>query len=145
MKQRQSFVATKVNLQELELQDHFFSSMSTFYALASDKSKEPAIPKSNSQNISEKRGDKKEHQTYGLLLPNVQKGQYKRYERYKKDKQPGQERSVSMHVQSLIQQNAINQLFRSEGVRNQPVIIKRDLSMSERIRSRAKERKDTNF
>ena len=37
MKQRQSFMATKVNLQEIALQDHLFSSMSTFYGLASDK------------------------------------------------------------------------------------------------------------
>ena len=40
MRQRQSFMATKVNLQELALQDHLFSSMSTFYGLATDKPNE---------------------------------------------------------------------------------------------------------
>ena len=33
-------MATKVNLQEIAMQDHLFTSMSSFYGLASDK-KEP--------------------------------------------------------------------------------------------------------
>ena len=37
MKQRQSFMATKVNLQEIAMQDHLFTSMSTFYGLGVDK------------------------------------------------------------------------------------------------------------
>ena len=37
MRERKSFMATKVNLQEIALQDHLFSSMSTFYGLATEK------------------------------------------------------------------------------------------------------------
>lgn len=95
MKQRQSFMATKVNLQEIAMQDHLFTSMSNFYGLAMEKPQpleqaSSSILKNHPQvgpttpNQSLCLSERKTSGEYGLLLPNVQKGQYKRYERYKK-------------------------------------------------------------
>ena len=101
MRHRQSFMATKVNLQEMELQDHLFSSMSSFYGLATEKkhsNQEQVVsstlrhnnstPANNNLSHSERKNNA---ESYGVILPNVQKGQYKRYDRYKKPKAGGRD------------------------------------------------------
>jgi hypothetical protein len=85
-------MVTRVNLQEIALQDHLFTSMSSFYGLAADKTRQPEqINQSLFKNVShsfsysEKKTERFGNESFGLLLPNVQKGQYKKYDRYKRN------------------------------------------------------------
>jgi hypothetical protein len=129
----------------MALQDHLFSSMSSFYGLAADNQSDlSSMQKTKSHSFSYSKT--KEKDSLGLLLPNVQKGQYKRYDRYKKGgRSVCEDRSVSVHVQSVLQQNAANQLNLTKSTKNQPERRNRDISLVERIRARTNDKRDTKF
>lgn len=80
---------TKVNIQQIVPNDQLSSSMSTYYAFAAQKNHIPfleqrkvELPTAESPSSSLRESNPSE--SFGVLLPNVQKAQYKRYERYKK-------------------------------------------------------------
>ena len=80
-KQRQSFMATRVNLQQMHSQSQAASSLSTFYGLGSEKPKERVqsmiVPKKEvPEPVKEKKSE-----AFGVLLPNLDSKTYKRYER----------------------------------------------------------------
>jgi hypothetical protein len=72
-------------------------------------------------------------QDFGVLLPNMQKTQYKRYQRYKKDKTGVGIRSVSVNAQHpAINPSTQNKMGNSQY-----------LGMMERVQSRGSERSHT--
>jgi hypothetical protein len=81
-----------------------------------------------------------------VLLPNVQKGQYKKYERYKKDRPVVGDRSMSVYVQNLIQSCHANPTVKSK-MNSSNYIARgdREMSLVEHMRSRPNERRDTKF
>jgi hypothetical protein len=80
---------------------------------------------------------------FGVLLPNMQKGQYKRYQRFKKAKTGVGVRmkSVSVNEQRQFQGPFLNPMVQSKMMNSQYI----GGGLMERVRSRGSERSKTKF
>jgi hypothetical protein len=105
-------MVTRVNLQQIQSTEPLFSNPSTYYGFAIDKNSH-ALEQARSSSlrcsaeIALQSDRRQKGESFGVLLPNVQKNQYKRYERNdrynsKKEKNLG-DRSISVYVQNLMQ------------------------------------------
>jgi hypothetical protein len=122
-------MATRVNIQQMETPSSLSSS---YYGFVVDKHDQRASSLRSSAELALQHTPRREHsgESFGILLPNVQKNQYKRYERpdrYRKEKNLG-DRSVSLYVQNLLQ---------GQGEKGMAALrLGREISLGERIRSR---------
>lgn len=136
LRQRQSFMATRVNIQQLQGSDTFLPNMSTYIGFAAEQqeqSRASSLRSSAELALQHPNPRQRPGESFGILLPNVQKNQYRRYDRtdrFKGSKNLG-DRSVSTYVHNLVQSQM------GEGrAQFQQMKLGREISLGERIRSR---------
>lgn len=81
LKQRQSFMATRVNIQQIQ-PDASPNLSSSYYGFAVDKhldQRSTSLRSSAELALQHSQRREKAGESFGILLPNVQKNQYKRY------------------------------------------------------------------
>lgn len=81
LRQRQSFMATRVNIQQIQ-PDASPNFTSSYYGFAVDKhldQRSTSLRSSAELALQHSQRREKAGESFGILLPNVQKNQYKRY------------------------------------------------------------------